>query len=108
MNDDIEREAYRSSEEAVQLLMKIQSAAIRVLGKTFAGWSHDSACDHAHDELGLDFSRAYTSGKVEKGFLTDTGELVDRQQAMTIALAADQVTDKYLDCHALQSYMLKF
>ena len=68
--------------------MRIVSAAIWYKGKAYTGQKH---CSIGRQML-LDgaCSRPYPSGNAQ-GFLTDTNEFVNREDALTIAMMAGQV-----------------
>ena len=79
----------------------IKGAAIRVGGSIYTGRSHASIIENGLRGLDVDIDRR------QEGFVTDSGEFLDRRAAFQHAAICGQVKERYADGVMLSSYMLK-
>ena len=66
----------------------IVQAAIRIGEKVWVGHRHNNIIHEIVNETG---KKPFEIGKVEQGFVTNTGQFVDRIEGARIAIEAEQI-----------------
>ena len=91
----------------------VTAAAVQWEGVIYRGWSHARALEEAREAMKakdanvfLKFLGASRTEEIPKGFLTSQDRFVNRREALRIALAANQIEDRYKNASCLQSFMI--